>query len=77
MIGRGGNSVEGIRELVQVPERIGRELRASARAHPEDTHWVAASLKFRQAVLDEFDRFVLEGKSESDATEETYAIAQA
>jgi hypothetical protein len=51
-------SVEELRELIAVPPRIERVLRAYAKAHVEDAHWIEACLKFRKAVAEEFERLL-------------------
>lgn len=81
-----GSTVEELRELIRVTPKTERTLRAFARKYAEDAHWIEATLKFRQAVLLEFERLVAEGvpigevpeadESESDAAEKTYAEAQ-
>jgi hypothetical protein len=53
----GGQTVHG-ETLVSVPPKIERALRAFARAHPEDAHFIEQSLKFRSRVLQEFERLV-------------------
>jgi hypothetical protein len=56
MLGRGGNTAQGIRELIAVSPRTERVLRAYARVHAGDAHWIDAALKFRSRVLEEFKR---------------------
>jgi len=51
-------SVEELRELIAVPLHIERVLRAYARAHVEDAHWIEACLKFRKALAEEFERLL-------------------
>ncbi len=80
------STVEAIGELIAVPARTERLLRAFARAHPEEAHSIHRILNFRSCVLLEFERLVREGiavaelqevnEPESDAAEETYAVAQ-
>jgi len=86
MLGHDGNTVEDLRELIAVPPRIERVLRAYAWAHAEDARWIEASLNFRLAVAREFERLLREGipaaelpeveEQDLDAAEETYADAQ-
>jgi hypothetical protein len=57
----GTESVEGICGLIAVPVRIEQALRAFARAHPEEAHFVDRALMFRQAVMAEFNRLVSVG----------------
>jgi hypothetical protein len=61
LIGRDGNTVEAIRELIAVPARTERALRAYAQAYPEEAPSVERNLRFRQAVGREFERLVREG----------------
>jgi hypothetical protein len=59
------NTVDELRELITVPPRIERALDAFARTHVQEAHWIEATLKFRQAVLCEFERLVTqEGERE-------------
>lgn len=50
--------VEELRELIAVPPHIERMLRAYAKAQLEDAPWIEACLKFRQALAEEFERFL-------------------
>jgi hypothetical protein len=87
MLGHGRNTVESLRELIAVPPKIERVLLAFAWAYPEEAYGIDRTLKFRQAVLEEFERLVREGvrvadlpeveESEFDSPEETYAVAHA
>jgi hypothetical protein len=87
MLGHDGNTVEAIRELVSVPPKLERVLRAFAQAHPEEAHSIERNLKFRLSVAREFECLVREGipvadlpeveEQESDTPEETYAVALA
>jgi hypothetical protein len=58
MVVQGTETVTEIRELIQVPARIERALQSYARANPDDAQWVERSLRFRQVVLEEFERLV-------------------
>jgi hypothetical protein len=60
MIGRNGDTIESIRELIAVPPGIERALRLYLHQHPEDAEGVERVLEFRQKVSEEFDR-VAEG----------------
>jgi hypothetical protein len=62
-------SVEELRELIAVPPRIKRVLRAYAKAHVEDAHWIEACLKFRKAVAEEFERLLCAGAQGIDLPE--------
>ena len=54
-------SIGELRELIAVPPHIERVLRAYAKAHVEDAHWIEACLKFRKAVAEEFERLLYAG----------------
>jgi len=56
-----GSTVEAVRELIVVPARTERVLRAYARAYPEEAHSIEGILGFRRAVGREFERLVREG----------------
>jgi hypothetical protein len=62
------NTVEELRELIVVPPRIEWALRAYARAHPEEAHFVDRVLKFREIVAREFERLIRDGVTEPLAT---------
>jgi hypothetical protein len=61
MLGHDGNTVEDLRELIAVPPRIERVLRAYAQACLEGVLCVERNLKLRLAVAREFERLVPEG----------------
>jgi hypothetical protein len=69
MVGHDGNTIEKTRELIAVPPRTERVLRAFARAHTENAHWIEASLRFRKSVLLEFERLVRDGIPVTDLQE--------
>lgn len=80
------HAVEELRELIAVPPRIESALRAYAQAYPEESYFVNRTLKFRVAVLEEFERMVLAGlqvdlpeveETESEPFIEAVAFAQA
>lgn len=50
ILGQDGNTLEELRELIAVPPKIERVLRAYMKAHPEEAHGVEGGLKFRQSV---------------------------
>jgi hypothetical protein len=62
-----GSTVEEIRDLIAVPAPIEEALRAFARAHPEEAHFIDRALMFRQTVLEEFNRLVCVGIPEDPA----------
>jgi hypothetical protein len=61
LIGQDENTIEELRELIAVPPKTERALRAFARAHAADSGWIEAALKFREAVAREFEHLVREG----------------
>lgn len=63
------NTVEELRGLIAVPLKIERVLKAFAEANPHEAHWIESSLKFRLAVLSEFERLVREGLPAVDLPE--------
>lgn len=80
------HTVEELRELIAVPPKIEAVLLAYAETFPEEAYFVERVLKFRVAVLEEFDHLVRDGLqvnspeeegTELDAIEETYAVAHA
>jgi hypothetical protein len=52
-------SIGELRELIAVPPHIERVLRAYAKAHVKDAHWIEVCLKFRKAVTEEFERLLM------------------
>jgi hypothetical protein len=58
MIGRNGDTVERLRELIAVPPEVEATLRNFARVNPKDAPGVERVLRFRELVLEEFDRLV-------------------
>jgi len=81
MLLRGMESVQELRELIAVGPKIERVLRAFADANPHEAHWIESSLKFRSAVLEEFNRVVRDGvpdaepqKTESDSFKDAVSL---
>lgn len=58
-----------LRELIAVPPHIERVLRAYAKAHVEDAHWIEAGLKFIKGVAEEFERLLCAGAEATDLAE--------
>lgn len=50
-----------VRELIGVPARIERAMRAYTRAHPEEARLIEAAQMFRAEVGNQFERLVREG----------------
>ena len=66
------NSVEELRRLIAVPRHIEQRLREFAAVYPEEQPMIDRVLKFRAAVLAEFNRLVTEGaEADSEEIEET------
>ena len=57
------NTVEKLRDLIVVPPKIEKVLRAYMRERPEDAWWIEQSLEFRRDILKEFNRLVRDGSS--------------
>ncbi len=64
MVGRNGDSVETIRELIAVPAKVEAVLLAYAKRHPEDQQGIEGALEFRRRVAEEFERLVLVSQGE-------------
>ena len=58
MVGRNGDTVESIRELIRVRPRIEAVLRAYTKANPEEWRGIRAILRSRQRVEEEFERSI-------------------
>ncbi len=58
MIGRNGDSLESIRELISVPPHVETLLRAFAQEHPEHGAGIEGILRYRLEVGREFERLV-------------------
>ncbi len=58
LIGKNGDTVEMVRELIGVSPRIAARIHAYLRRHPEDGPAFAAVLSYRQRVAEEFERMV-------------------
>lgn len=66
LIGKDGNTVAGIRELIAVPPNLENILREFARRDPAEAHWIATSLRFRKLVARHFERLVMKGCANVD-----------
>ncbi len=56
LVGRNGDTVETIRELITVPEETEAALQAFVRAYPEEQGNIERVLRFRREVQAEFER---------------------
>lgn len=56
MIGRNGDTVESIRELIAVPANIENALTLYVSQHPEDARGIEKVFSFRKRVREEFDQ---------------------
>jgi len=63
------NTVEELRELIAVPPKTERLLRTFAMKNPVEAHWIESTIKFRQAVAEEFERLVREGVAVTEVPE--------
>jgi len=53
-----GETIESIRELIQVPAEIENALRRYGREYPEEAPGIDRAIMFRRTVLEEFERLV-------------------
>jgi hypothetical protein len=53
-----GETVESIRELIEVPAEIENALRRYAREYPEESPGIERAIMFRRTVLEDFERLV-------------------
>jgi len=56
MVGRNGETVESLRELIEIPPEIEEALLLYARKYPEDAFGIERVLRFRKQVAEEFQR---------------------
>lgn len=59
MVGRNGDTVRSIRELIEVGREDQEWLRLFVAAFPEEREWVLQALELRRRILKEFDRLVV------------------
>jgi len=52
-------TVESIRELIEVSTESPNNLKAFVRCYPEEAQWIELSLLFRKLVATEFERLIL------------------
>jgi len=65
---RNGHTAEDVLDLIAVPEREERALRAYAAREPSEAAWVESILRFRSRVAREFERLAVDaGKEEAMA----------
>jgi hypothetical protein len=60
LIGRNGDTIESIRDLIAVPPEIERTMRLFVLEHPEESGGVERVLQFRRHVAEEFERLAAE-----------------
>ncbi len=56
LVGRNGDTIESVRELIAVPPRIEAALLLYAERNPEDALGIERVLQFRRRVAEEFER---------------------
>ena len=56
LVGRNGDTIETVRELIGVSSRTERFLLAYGRKHPEEEPGILRILEFRQRVANEFEK---------------------
>ena len=64
-----GFTIEQIRALIAVPQRIECVLRSYAQENTHEAYWIEGCIKFRQAVAREFERLVRNGAPIADVRE--------
>jgi hypothetical protein len=60
LVGRNGDTIESIRDLIAVPPEIERTMRLFVLQHPEESGGVERVLAFRRDVAEEFERLAAE-----------------
>ena len=71
LLGRDGNTAEGIRRLIEVPPEVEASLRAFIRLNPEEGFEIEHILSFRQKVAEEFERLLALSLFDEPQTVET------
>jgi hypothetical protein len=56
MIGRNGDTIDSIRELIAVPSDVEQALRLYIQRHPEDAAGIERVIEFRKRVAQQFER---------------------
>jgi hypothetical protein len=62
LVGRNGDTVESVRELIAVPHSIETALLLYAQRNPEDALGIERVLHFRRRVAEEFERLARENR---------------
>ena len=71
LLGRDGNTPDGIRRLIEVPPEVEASLRAFIRLNPEEGFEIEHILSFRQKVAEEFERLLALSLFDEPQTVET------
>lgn len=58
LLGKHGNTIESLRELIAMPQTELRALREYAAAERAEAHWIGRALGFRKRVAAEFEKLV-------------------
>jgi hypothetical protein len=66
MIGRNGDNVETMRELISISEEERSEMTEWAQNQPEMVLRIEAAIRFRAEVLFEFNRLLSEGNMQAN-----------
>lgn len=61
MVGRNGETLESVRELIAVPSQTETKLLLFADRNPEDAMWIGRVLQYRRRVAEEFERLAADG----------------
>jgi len=68
MIGRNGETIDSIRELIAVDRDSLKSLLGFLAVHLKEFRWVMEGLQFRDLVLEEFDRMAKRKENSEPAT---------
>jgi hypothetical protein len=71
LLGRDGNTPDGIRRLIEVPPEVEASLRAFIRLNPEEGFEIEHMLSFRQKVAEEFEYLLSQRLFDEPQTAET------
>jgi hypothetical protein len=61
-IGRNGETVDSMRELIRVDQESRKALMDFAAAQPEESVWILRTLEFRERVLEQFEQLILRSR---------------
>jgi hypothetical protein len=56
LVGKTGETVQTIRDLILIDQRLEKILQTFVKSSPYETMWVLRAIQFRRLVLEEFNR---------------------